>query len=322
MRILFAGSPAIAVPTLLGISERHRVVGILTNPESGQGRGKEVLPTAVAIAARQCLTPPVSLLAFARLDAAAREAVAALEPDILVVFAYGKIFGPKFLSLFPRGGINIHPSLLPRHRGSSPIQQAILDRDGETGVSVQALAPEMDSGSLFAVERIVLTGRETAETLSESGAAIGARLALKVLDDIEAGKASASPQAGTPTYCKKIAKEDGLIDWTMSSLDIDARIRAFDPWPGAYTYLGGQRLNLLEAFPYDDVEFRPATEALPNVTAGTIIGMDKAKGIMVRTGDGWLALRRLQFSARKALPYRDFANGLRTLAGLRFEARP
>lgn len=321
MKVLFAGSPAIAVPTLLGIAERHRIVGILTNPESAQGRGKEVLPTAVATAARENLGHDIPILAFEKLGSEAREAVAALNPDILVVFAYGKIFGPKFLSLFPRGGVNIHPSLLPRHRGSSPIQQAILDKDAETGVSIQGLAQEMDSGDLFAVEKIALSGRETAETLSGQCATIGARLALDVLEAMEVGEASAVAQAGRPTYCRKIAKEDGLIDWNMSSDDIDARIRAFDPWPGAYTYLEGQRLNLLEARAFGEGEFQPAGEALPNVTAGTIIGMDKARGIMVRTGEGWVALRRLQFSTRKALSYKDFANGMRNLAGLRF-SRP
>lgn len=310
MRVLFAGSPAIAVPSLLGIAERHTIVGVLTNPESARGRGKALLPTAVAAAAREGLGEALPLLSFDRLDAVARGAVAALAPDILVAFAYGKIFGPKFLSLFPRGGINIHPSLLPRHRGSSPIQQAILDRDEETGVSVQRIALEMDSGELFAVERLPLTGRETTETLSERCASIGARLCLEVLDRMGNGTIVALPQEGEPSYCRKIAKEDGLIDWNLSSGEIDARIRAFDPWPGAYTFLLGQRLNILEAIPV-------GAEALPKALPGTIIGMDKAKGIIARTGDGFLALRKLQFSARKALSYKDFANGLKTLAGLR-----
>lgn len=316
MRILFAGSPAIAVPTLTSIAERHDVVGILTNPESAQGRGKEVLPTAVAAAGRGLFGPSSPILAPERLDAAARQAIAALAPDILVVFAYGKIFGPKFLSLFPLGGINIHPSLLPRHRGSSPIQQAILDRDKETGVSIQKLALEMDSGDLYAVEKIPLTGKETAAVLSALCAGIGAGLAASVLDGIEDGTALAIPQKGMPSYCKKIAKEDGLIDWNLASLEVDARIRAFDPWPGAYSFLQGQRLNILESVPYPG-NVPDAEEALPKPAPGTIIGTDKTRGIMVQTGEGIIALRKLQFSTRKALSYRDFANGFRDLTGLR-----
>jgi len=317
MRILFAGSPAIAVPTLLSIAERHEVVGILTNPESAQGRGKEVLPTAVASSAFELFGAFLPILEPEKLDAQVRQAIAALAPDILVTFAYGKIFGPKFLGLFPKGGINIHPSLLPRHRGSSPIQQAILDRDGETGVSIQKIALEMDSGDLYAVEKISLSGKETAAGLSILCSEIGAALAAAVLDQMKTGKARAVPQKGEPSYCRKTAKEDGLIDWNLPSLDIDARVRAFDPWPGTYSFLNGQRLNILEAIPYPG-DWPEADEALPKPAPGTIIGMDKVRGIMVQTGEGSIALRKLQFSSRKALSYRDFANGFRDLAGLRF----
>jgi len=324
VKILFAGSPDIAVPTLLAVAERHRVVGILTNPESAAGRGRGILPTAVARAAREHLGPEIPILAFERLDGAAREAVAALEPDILVVFAYGRIFGPQFLALFPRGGMNVHPSLLPRHRGSSPIQQAILDRDKETGVSIQRIALEMDSGAILAAEKIALEGRETAGSLSERCATLGASLAASVLDAMESGQASAFPQVGVPSYCRKIAKEDGLIDWGLPCLEIDARVRAFDPWPGTYSYLGGQRLNIHETQPCVEMEAGASLEygALLNAPAGTIIGLDKARGIIVKTGDGLIALRKLQFEARRVLPYRDFANGMRSLEGLRFESSP
>jgi methionyl-tRNA formyltransferase len=331
VRVLFAGSPAIAAPALLEIAERHEVVGVLTNPESAQGRGKEVLPTAVEAAAREKLGADLPILKPERLDAAARAAIAALAPDILVAFAYGKIFGPKFLALFPRGGINVHPSLLPRHRGSSPIQQTILDRDAETGVSVQALALEMDSGDLYAMERFPLSGDETAASLSERCALIGARLAADVLDDIQAGRAAPRPQEGTPTYCRKIAKEDGLIDWTEPAAVIGAKIRAFDPWPQAYGFLGGKRLNILEAALYKRESLCEASaapvcgdagQALPNPIPGTIIGLDKARGIVVATGEGCLALRKLQFAAKKALAYKEFANGLRGLAGMRFTDEP
>lgn len=324
MRVLFAGSPAIAAPALLEIAARHEVVGVLTNPESAQGRGKEILPTAVEAAAREKLGAGLPILKPERLDAAARAAVAALAPDILVAFAYGKIFGPKFLALFPRGGINVHPSLLPRHRGSSPIQQAILDRDAETGVSVQALALEMDSGDLYAVERFSLSGEETAAALSERCALIGARLAASVLDDIQAGLAAPRPQEGAPTYCRKIAKEDGYIDWTEPAAAICAKIRAFNPWPLAYGFLDGRRLNILEAALVEAsaAAGEPSGQALPNPPPGTIIGMDKAQGIVVTTGEGCLALRKLQFAAKKALAYKEFANGLRGLAGMRFTGEP
>lgn len=313
MRVLFAGSPAIAIPAMLAIAAHHQLVGILTNPPSEQGRGsagknRGPRPTEVAQAAREAFGDAVPMLEPQKLDASIRNEIASLNPDILVSFAYGKIFGPKFLALFPRGGLNIHPSLLPRHRGSSPIQQAILDRDGETGICVQALALEMDTGDLYQVERIPLSHKETAGSLSEICGSLGARMILEVLSSLELGTAQPKPQIGEATYCRKISKEDGLLDWSLDCLTLDARIRAFDPWPGTYTFLAGQRLNILEAIPLPDIR-------LLNSVPGTIIGLDKAKGIIVATGNGALALLKLQFATRKALSYKEFANGVRNLEG-------
>lgn len=309
MRVLFAASPEIALPALRRISATHIVAGVLTNPESVSGRGQSAAPTPVA---RLAMDLGIPVLAPERLGPEARLAVEALNPEILVSFAYGKIFGPKFLALFPKGGLNVHPSLLPRHRGASPILQAILSQDPETGVSVQALAPDLDSGDLYAVERIALDGRETTESLSLKAADIGAALLERVLLDLEAGRARSRPQEGEASYCGHLTKEEGLLAWSLSALEIDARIRAFWPWPVAFSFLRGVRLNLLEAFPYPGEVWPGEGRALP----GTVLGLDKARGIMVQTGDGLLALRRLQLQAKKALPYREFANGVRDLAGV------
>ena len=316
MRVLFAGSPAIAIPSLEAIAEEHELAAVLSNPPSPQGRGKEILPTPVAQAIPRISGGTVPLFEFEKLGPDERQRIADLKPDILVAFAYGKLFGPKFLALFPTGGINIHPSLLPRHRGSSPIQQAILDGDEKTGVSVQRIALKMDSGELLAVEEFSLDGRETAFLLSDRCASIGARLCIDVLGAIEKGRETSWPQRGEATYCRKIQKEDGLIDWTRPARALDAMIRAFDPWPGSYSFIKGQRLNILAAVPYPGNLAQIPGEALPNAPPGTIIGLDRASGIVVSTGKGFLALTRLQLSGRKALSYKDFANGLRDIDGL------
>jgi methionyl-tRNA formyltransferase len=278
----------------------------------------------VAQAAEARFGKAVPIFEFERLGAQAREHIAPLAPELLLVFAYGKIFGPKFLALFPRGGLNIHPSILPRHRGSSPIPQAILDRDEETGVSIQGLATEMDCGDIYALEKIPLQGREGALALSEACAAIGADLAVKVLDQIARGVAQPRPQEGPPTYCAKIAKEDGCIDWGRESYTIDAQVRAFEAWPQAFTFLDGQRLAILEAQPWSPpgdldtsspLEAPIILDALPAQACGTILGMDRKCGIIVKTGSGFLALRRLQLAGKKALSYKEFANGARNLIG-------
>lgn len=320
MRILFAGSPDIAVPSLIRLSFEHEIVGVLTNPESQRGRGLETAATPVAQAAAALSVSrgaPIPVLVPQRLGAEARAQVAPLGADILVSFAYGRLFGPRFLALFPKGGVNVHPSLLPRYRGPAPIQSAILARDRETGVSVQRLALEMDSGDILGVVRVPLSGMETAEDLSETAALLGADLLSEVLERIERGEEVARPQEGEPSYCELLRKEDGLIDWAKPVLDIDAKVRAFSPWPGAFTHCRGQRLAILESFPYPHVTYAagPSSLDLEDVAPGTVLGLDKSRGIMVQTIDGLIALRRLQIQHKKALPYREFANGIRDLAG-------
>jgi methionyl-tRNA formyltransferase len=305
------------VPTLVRLSFEHEIVGVLTNPESQKGRGLAAAATAVAAAADVISKGRLPILAFERLGAEAREAVAALRPDILVSFAYGRIFGPRFLALFPKGGLNIHPSLLPWYRGPAPIPYAILRRDAETGIVVQRIALELDSGDILGEQRFRLSGLETAEDLAETAAIVGADLVSQVLEEIAEGKESPRPQAGESSYCALLKKEDGFIDWSDSVLDIDAKVRAFYPWPGAFTWLRGLRLNVLEAFPYPHVTFAagPGSLDFEDAAPGTILGLDKARGLMVQTIDGLVALRRLQIQHKKALPYREFANGMRDLAG-------
>lgn len=316
MRILFAGSPDIAVPALAATVRDHDIVGILTNPDAPKGRGLADSCTPVAAAAAELL-PGVPILSFEHLGAEAREAVAALSPEILVVFAYGRIFGPKFLALFPRGGINVHPSLLPKYRGCAPIPWAILNRETETGITVQRLAERMDSGAILARETITLTGRETKDSLSEYIAERGADLLASVLGRIERGQVTEEEQdEESATYCSFLCKENGKIDWTRSALDIDARVRAFHSWPGAFAELRGQRVNILESLPCPD-------DASPGsggpVEPGTVVALDKSQGIMVQTGNGLLALRRLQLQTKKPLPFKEFANGVRDLVGARFQ---
>ena len=316
MRVLFAGSPEIAVPSLAAVVRDHDLVGTLTNPDAPKGRGLRKIRTPVAEAAAD-LAPEAPILAFDHLGPEAREAVAALKPEILVSFAYGRIFGPKFLALFPRGGLNVHPSLLPRYRGCAPIPWAILNRERETGITVQRLALKMDCGAILAQEVVPLAGRETTETLSELMAERGADLLASVLQKLERGEAVETEQDETrATYCSLLRKEDGRVNWKAPALDIDARIRAFHPWPGAYTELRGLRVNLMESEPVSE-EMRGGNPAV-RPEPGTVVALDKSRGIMVQTGNGLLALRRLQLQTKKPLPFREFANGVRDIVGARF----
>ena len=253
MRILFAGSPGIAVPALEALAaicdsgKGFTLAGLLTNPERARGRGGKIEPGECAAALRR-ISVSIPIIDPEKLDAAAREQAAALMPDLLVSFAYGKIFGPKFLALFPLGGINIHPSLLPKYRGPAPIPAAILNRESETGITIQRLAAEMDSGDILAQEALPLDGRETTASLSETAAHRAAAMLPGVLRGIADGTVQARPQYhGMATYCSLLAKEDGVIDWNNSAAEIEARIRAFDPWPLCQTRHGELELFILRA---------------------------------------------------------------------------
>jgi methionyl-tRNA formyltransferase len=328
-RVLFAGSPAIALPSLRALADAclsggpFALSGVLTNPDRPRGRSGKPEPTDVAAAAEtyraafaEKALAPFAVLKPETLNAEAREAAAALKPDLLVSFAYGRIFGPRFMALFPLGGINVHPSLLPKYRGASPIQETILRRDSVTGVCVQKIAPEMDTGDILARKEILLDGRETTETLSARAGETGAALLIETLGRIAEADAvpQGTPQEGDASWCSRIEKDSGVIDWNMGAENIDARIRAYTPWPLARTCHRGETLYILEAAPYTG----PAPETAGSGTrAGTILCADKKNGILVQTGGGILALRCLQYHARKALPWQAFLNGARDFIGSR-----
>jgi methionyl-tRNA formyltransferase len=322
MRLLFAGSPEIALPSLkalVGLSLRDssfELAGVLTNPDSSQGRHGDPQSTEVgrafsALAARlrEGGRPVPVLLKPPRLNGEAREAVAALRTDLLVSFAYGRIFGPRFLALFPLGGINIHPSLLPKYRGPAPIPAVILGRERETGVTVQRLALEVDAGDILAQERVPLSGRETAGELAAAAAEKGAAMLEPVLYGLARGDLRGRPQKGEEaSYCSLLSKEDGRIDWEAPAADIDARIRAFTPWPLAWTGHGDRYLAILEGKPY---------EGPPGPPPGTVLGVDTNRGILVQTGEGILGITRLQYRTKKALRWQVFLNGARDFIGSR-----
>jgi methionyl-tRNA formyltransferase len=333
MRILFAGSPEIALPSLealvlLSLAGECELAGILTNTDAPRGRHGRPEPTdvgaaAAALPARFAAAgkKPPALLKPERLGPEARAAAAAMEPDILVSFAYGRIFGPKFLGLFPRGGINIHPSLLPKYRGPAPIPAAILGRETETGISIQRLALEMDAGDILVRERIPLSGRETAGGLAKTAGERGAALLPGLIRSLIRGDVPGEPQNhAEASYSSLLSRDDGRIDWALSALEIDARVRAFNPWPLCLTKHGDLDLYILEGRPYPGAGTEPAEtsappSALPSAPPGTVLGVDKTAGILIQTGDGVFSAERLQYRTRKALEWRAFLNGAKNFTG-------
>lgn len=308
-KILYAGSPEASAKVLEALLARERggwrIAGALTNPPAPRGRGKEKSPTPVAEAAA---LHGIKIYEPEKLDAAFRASIEGERFDILVCFAYGRIFGPKFLALFKHGGVNLHPSQLPKYRGPSPVQFAIMNGERETAATIQRLAPGMDEGDILAQKKIALDGTETALSMLDRCADEGARLAADTLDRLaETGSLpEGSPQKGEPTYTRTLSKDDARIDWSMGAREIEARIRAFNPSPLAWTTAGGETLRVISA---------RVVESAAEGESGEIVACDKERGVVARTGDGALALTALQRQGRRAMDGASFANGAKNLLG-------
>lgn len=332
LKVLFGGSPACAAKALELIlkdsamsnsvpEEEYKIVGVLTNPPSAQGRHKELIPTEVeqyAIIWNRARNDNLAVFTPEHIKQPEREQIASLEPDIFVCFAYGHILGPKFFSLFKFGGINLHPSLLPKYRGATPVNAAILNCDDETGFSIQKMALGMDEGDILYQQKERLTGTETAEQVLKNSALYGGMNITQILRKIaKTGMLPASfPQEGKASYCSIIKKEDGKINWNNSAEKIDAQIRAYTPWPGCFTTSGNLQLKILKARAASKVAAQDSS-VVKNTSAvpGTVLEYNKQRGILIQTGNGVLIATELQWQAKKAMDYKSFMNGARNFIG-------
>jgi methionyl-tRNA formyltransferase len=307
LRIAFAGTPQFALPALRAlVHSNHRVVGVLTQPDRPAGRGQQLRASPVKLLAQDARLPlaqPASLK-----SSKDREALIQWAPDVLVVVAYGLILPPPVLALPRLGCVNIHGSLLPRWRGAAPIQRAILAGDPETGVTIMQLDAGLDTGPMLLERRRPIGSHDTAGDLHDALSELGAAALLEALDGLAAGtlKARAQPSEGV-TYAPKIEKSEAPLDWSKNAVQLDAQVRAFNPWPIAETRMAGETLRVLQT----RVAAADGVEAAP----GTLLGLAD-DGLRVACGEGVLAVRELQRAGKRPVSARDFANAVR-LTGLR-----
>ncbi len=308
LRVVFAGTPAFAVPALRALHGAHQVVGVLTQPDRPAGRGRELTASPVRQVALE-LGVPVAQPVMLRGDPVALSAtLAQLEawrPDVMVVVAYGLILPREVLALPPMGCLNIHASLLPRWRGAAPIQRAILAGDAVTGVCIMQMDEGLDTGAVLARASVPIGPETTAAALHDQLAGLGASQLLLALAGLVDGTLSAEPQADAGvTYAQKLSKAEGEIDWRRSAVEIDRQIRAFNPWPVAQTRLDGEVVKLLRS---RCVSGSPV-QAI--AAPGTLLGL-QSDALQVACGQGVLQVLELQRAGRKPVGARDFHNALR-----------
>lgn len=308
MKVAFFGTPEFAVPTLEAlVASRHQVVLVVSKPDKPVGRKKIMTPPPVIEAARRLELPTAQPkgLKGGRFNRPLLDSGA----EIAVVVAYGKLIPAEVLDLPARGFVNLHPSLLPRHRGPSPIQWALVCGDRTTGVTTMQLDEGMDTGPILLQERLDIEPRDTAETLSPRLAELGARLMVTTLDRLEDGTLTPTPQPNdgvnvTPMLRRSFAK----VDWSMPARQLVNRLRGFTPWPGLYTKFRGGRLKI---FGLEEVQPPPRGQEAP----GTVLDAGPT-GILVRCGRGTAALiTELQREGRRRLPADAFLIGERVSRG-------
>lgn len=301
MRVIFFGSAEFAVPTLAALVQSpHQVCAVVTQPDKPVGRGQQVMSTPVAEAAVAAGIPvlkPQSLK-----DPQALADIITLAPDIIVVAAYGKLIPATMLNLPPYRCVNLHPSLLPKYRGASPIQTPILQGDALTGVTTMYISEALDAGDILLQIEVPIHAQETAAELSERLAPLGAALVVDTVDGLRDGAITPRPQdPAAVTFTRLLEKSDGHIQWTQTAQQIINQIRALQPWPSAYTQWDGKRLKIFRAEIPDD---RSVPE---NAQAGDIIAVTRS--IHVATGDGRVCVTDVQLEGKKRMTSDDFVRG-------------
>jgi methionyl-tRNA formyltransferase len=305
-RAVFFGTPKFGVPTLEALTTHHQVDAVVTQPDRYAGRGRRRLRVSPVKKAAQDRGLRVLQPSSLRRDDEAFEALCQANADVYVIAAYGQILPPRILSIPPHGCIGVHASLLPKLRGASPIATAILQGEGDTGVTLMLTEAGMDTGPVIAQRRLPIATSDTTETLSDKLSLLGARLLIDTLPDWLAGRIEPRAQdEAQATYAPLIRREAAAIDWGKAAVKIDRQVRAFDPWPGAFSSWDGQDLRVLRARPLPGWR----GEALP----GTVVraGID----IGVATGEGLLLLDEVQLAGKRPMSAQQFAMGRRTFVG-------
>jgi methionyl-tRNA formyltransferase len=323
MSLVFIGTPTFAVPSLHAlVRDSHSIASVITQPDRPAGRHNTPRPPPVKAAAIGLGLPVLQPTNLRDSDTLAR--LRELSPEVIVVVAYGQILRQAVLDIPARGVLNVHPSLLPRWRGASPIPAAILAGDERTGVTIMLMDAGMDSGPILNQTEAPIHDSDTTASLSDTLSQTGAELLAETLPRWLAGDLEPKPQVESQaTVCPLLRKEDGAIDWALPAIDIWRRVRAYNPWPGAFASLGGDAVRIWQAAPLD---------ATSSAGTGTVLALNEPwandlsadirnhAAFAVQTGRGLLIPLEVQRAGRRILPATEFVRGMPGLIGQRLKS--
>jgi methionyl-tRNA formyltransferase len=305
--IVFMGSPEFAVPSLRALAKGPYMITVVTQPDRPAGRGGKLTPPPVKVAAQELGIPVLQPESVRDTDFRAR--FASLHPRATVLVAYGEYLPSSLLDLPERASINLHPSLLPRWRGSTPIQSAILAGDRVTGVSIIRMDKGLDTGPILGQQTVEIGPGETHPELSRHLAGVGAELLAQILPEWLRGEIEPVPQDDSKaSLTRTLTKEDGLLNWALPADDLALRVRALQPWPGTYTFWNGVMLKILRAHPIPSDTISP-----PGMV--TIDNASNHRGLAVQTGKGGLRITELQLAGKAPMQASAFVAGYSNIDG-------
>lgn len=315
MRLVFMGTPDFAVPSLQALVRGgHQVLGVFTQPDRPAGRGKQLKPSPVKVAALELGLPVFQPEKIKSPESSAQ--LWELQPECIVVVAYGQILSREILHIPPRGCVNVHASLLPFYRGAAPIHWAVLNGEAVTGVTTMLMNEGLDTGDMLLKQEYPITPEATTGEVHDALAGLGGELILETLRQMQEGTLQPEPQTGPTNYAPLLKREHEEVDWSRGSLALHNQIRGLNPWPGAFTLFRGEgikiwRSSLLTAGGPEETGMPLAGEY------GEVLQV-KGDGIVVGTGDGALLISEVQPAGKRAMPARDFFLGRHGQAGEKF----
>jgi methionyl-tRNA formyltransferase len=320
MRLVFMGTPDFAVPALRAlVSGGHEVVGVFTQPDRPAGRGKNLRPSPVKVAAEE-----LGLAVFQPEKIKTPEGIRQLRdlaPEGIIVVAYGQILSREILQLPAKGCINVHASLLPIYRGAAPIHWAVMRGETRTGVTTMFMDEGLDTGDMLLKREVPISGEATTGEIHDELAALGGELLIDTLKELEMGRLVSTPQTGKSNYAPLLKREHERLDWTRRAIDLHHQIRGLNPWPGAFTTFRGENLKIWRSAPFPQTAEYGETEGpgfesrtsnpelqVKAVDPGQILQVQE-DSLVVQTGEGVLRILEVQPAGKRAMSAKDFFNG-------------